>query len=115
MKTIFTINRALDFSLNQSNLQFFSSQSLNAFAGLNIEWFALDSNGFIKNFNKFVQNKAAIYIDHPVLQGGEVYIGSASNLLQRFSQHRGRANRGDSTCPKFYNAIRKGGKHIKDV
>lgn len=103
MKTIFTINRALDFSLNQSNLHFYSSQSSSA--DLNIEWFALDSNGFLKDPTQSIEKKPGVYIFQSLLDEEKIYIGSASNLLERFNRHRRNVNSGNNSCPIFQKSL----------
>lgn len=75
---------------------------------LNIQWFALNENGFLKNSDEFLQNKAAIYIYQFILDEQKVYIGSTYNLKKRFDQHRTLVNNGSTTCPEsiFYHFIR---------
>lgn len=41
----------------------------------------------------------------------KIYIGSASNLPQRIRQHRYRVKTGNTTCPIFYNSVKKYGWH----
>jgi hypothetical protein len=78
-------------------------------SSLNIQWFSLDSNGFIRDSNESLQNKAAIYIYQFISDEAKVYIGSSYDLLNRFNQHRTLANSRSTACPIFYNTVIKYG------
>jgi hypothetical protein len=43
----------------------------------------------------------------------KIYIGSASNLLRRFIQHRARVKVDNKACSIFYNSVRKYGWNPK--
>src|SRR5687767_7443878 len=71
------------FTYSAFGIQFFSSQSLNTFSNLNIQWFALNENGFIKDSDEFLQNKAAVYIYQSLFDQDKIYVGSSANVSQR--------------------------------
>ena len=73
------------------------------------QWHALDENGFIKDSNGSLLNKAAIYIYQSILDKEKIYIGSTYDLSNRFNQHRTLAISGSTACPIFYNSVRKYG------
>lgn len=61
----------------------------------NVKWYNLDQNGYIIENNIIIRpllNKAAVYVYKFSLDGKEkLYIGSTVNLVQRFRQHKYRA------------------------
>jgi group I intron endonuclease len=69
----------------------------------------LDEDGFIKDSNESLLNKAAVYIYQSILDEQKVYIGSSYDINSRFNQHRTLAIKGSTACPIFYNSVRKYG------
>jgi group I intron endonuclease len=54
-------------------------------------------------------NSAGVYIYQLQLDKSKFYIGSSFDIWKRVAQHRNSLSKKISTCPKFYNCIRKHG------
>ena len=74
----------------------------------NITWYNLNKVGFIISGNDNSLNKLpGIYVYRLKLDISKLYIGSATNLAQRFRQHRYRCSVYNKSNNKLYSLVKK--------
>ena len=75
----------------------------------NIIWYKLNEKGFIIGDNGSLQQVPGIYVYRFTSDISRIYIGSAINIAQRFTQHRYRCSIYKGNNSKFYNLVQKYG------